>query len=148
MFKCHWYEIMLTIVNNPLPLPSFACLPFLSPPLLKIISCYFLVFNHNTSLVLYFTYKFDSVGVGIDNSTQCHWIITDSDGINVTLNAKVEHTNAGLNTYVWEATVFYGPTKYKSPYTYQCVVSNDCGVTLRSKLVTINYPTPAPTPTG
>ena len=93
------------------------------------------------------TYKLDCVGAGIDNSTQGHWIITNSDGINETLNAKVEHTPASLNTYVWKTTLKDGPYKYKSPYTYQCVVSNDCGVTLRSKLVTINYPTPAPTPT-
>ena len=126
-----------------------------------IISCYLLVKNHNTSLVLFDlsseynffikTYKLDCVGAGIDNSTQGHWIITNSDGINETLNAKVEHTPASLNTYVWKTTLKDGPYKYKSPYTYQCIVSNDCGVTARSKLVTINYPTPpttGPTHTG
>ena len=115
--------------------------------------------NYNTSLVLFDffseynpfhkTYTFGCRGAGIDNSTQGHWIITDSDGVNVALNAKIEYTHP--TSYVWKTTLEDGPTKYKSPHTYQCVVSNDCGVTLRSNLVIINYPTPpatGPTPTG
>ena len=82
--------------------------------------------------------KVTCTGVG-DKSTRVHWIRTDEDNKNITLNTTILDLHL---LGIWKAELLYKPDIRNASYTYYCIAKNKCCQTKTSSPLTVLYREP------
>ena len=81
-----------------------------------------------------------------DNATKIHWTRTDEDGKNISLNTTIlRMKESGIvmgSPLKWRADLLDRPDKTKFPYSYKCIVENNCCLTKMSSLLNMRYSPP------
>ena len=81
-----------------------------------------------------------------DNATKVHWTRTDKDGNSISLNITIlrmkESSGVVGSPGKWRADLLDRPDTTKFPYSYKCIVENNCCLTKMSSLLNMRYSPP------
>ena len=135
------YGLFLTIFPTLSPNPFSFCLG--PGPYIRIIAISSEIKTHNYT-------GFGRVSVSCtgqgDNATKVYWTRTDKDGDSISLNTtilRMEESSVVVGSPgKWRADLLGRPGTTKFPYTYKCIVENNCCLTKMSSMLNMRYSPP------